>query len=41
MMLCGIVFINLSAAAEKTHRTTPSLDGQWDVQESVDAFEHG
>jgi hypothetical protein len=42
MACCGIAVLfvgstGLHAANERTHRTTLSLDGQWDVEDSVSA----
>ena len=37
LMCCGMAIFTLSAAAEKEHRTTLSLDGQWDVEDSTGA----
>ena len=39
LMCCGMAIFTLSAAAEKEHRTTLSLDGQWDVEDSTGANE--
>ncbi len=37
VIFCGITVLSLSASAQKAHRTTLSLDGQWDVEDSVGA----
>ena len=39
LMCCGMAILSLSAGAEKTHRTTLSLNGTWDVEDSVGANE--
>src|ERR1035437_10438446 len=38
-MYCGMAILSLSAGAEKTHRTKLSLNGTWDVEDSVGANE--
>jgi beta-galactosidase len=35
MLCCCLAMVSLSASAQKAHRTTLSLDGQWDVEDSV------
>ncbi len=39
LMCCGMAICSLSAVAQTAHRTTLSLDGQWDVEDSVGANE--
>ena len=39
MMCCGMAIFSLPAGAQKAHRTTLSLDGQWDVEDSIGANE--
>jgi hypothetical protein len=39
LIFCGVAICSLSAVAQTTHRTTLSLDGQWDVEDSVGADE--
>ena len=37
LTLCGTLLLLTSALADTAHRTTLSLDGQWDVEESIQA----
>jgi beta-galactosidase len=39
LFCCGMAISSLFASAQKAHRTTLSLDGQWDVEDSVGANE--
>jgi hypothetical protein len=39
LMFCGIATFSFTAGGQTTHRTTLSLDGQWDVEDSVGADE--
>ena len=39
LMCCGMAICSQSAGAQTTHRTTLSLEGQWDVEDSVGANE--
>ncbi len=37
LICCCIAICSLAAGAQTTHRTTLSLDGQWDVEDSIGA----
>src|ERR1035441_8969894 len=37
LICCCMAICSLAAGAQTTHRTTLSLDGQWDVEDSVGA----
>ncbi len=37
LLCCGMVMCSFSAGAQSAHRTTLSLNGQWDVEDSVGA----
>jgi hypothetical protein len=39
LMCCGVALCSLAAGAQQTHRTTLSLDGQWDVEDSMNGAE--